>query len=86
MHAVHLSQRAEKFLDKLDAHLRERIVDRLKRLAVDPVPTDAKFLGRDEGEKVFRYRIGEYRALYKVKESLGIVLVTKVEKRPRAYQ
>ncbi|MBN2251823.1 MAG: type II toxin-antitoxin system RelE/ParE family toxin [Candidatus Altiarchaeota archaeon] len=85
MYAVELSQKSQKFLGKLDDHLRRRIEDRLRRLGKTPVPTDAKFICRDEGEKVFRYRIGDYRALYKLKEEAKIVLVTKIDKRPRVY-
>ncbi len=73
-------------MEKLDHHLRERIEKRLQRLADDPVPSDAKFLGRDKGEKLFRYRIGDYRALYKVKEESHIVLIARIDKRPRVYQ
>lgn len=78
--------RADKFLHKLDNYVRERITQRLKRLSEEPVPSDSKFIGRDElGDKIFRYRIGDFRALYKVKESMKIVLVTKIDKRPRVY-
>ncbi len=63
-----------------------RIENRLKRLADNPVPSDAKFIERDnKGDKIFRYRIGHYRALYKIKESEKVVLVTKIDKRSRAY-
>lgn len=81
-----MSQRASEFLDKLDGHLRERIEKRLKNLSKIPIPSDSKFITRDiDGESIFRYRIGNYRALYKVKEQQKIVLVTKIEKRPRVY-
>lgn len=73
-------------MHKLDNHIKERIIQRLKRLSEDPVPSDSKFMGRDElGDKIFRYRIGDFRALYKVKESLKLVLVTKIDKRPTVY-
>lgn len=36
-------------------------------------------------KKIFRYRIGDFRALYKVKEAEQIVLVAKIDKRPRVY-
>jgi len=82
-----LSQRSYKFLDKLDRHIRERIETRLKNLSQTPIPSDAKFIVRDnDGDKIFRYRIGDYRALYKVKEKEKIVLVTKIDKRPRIYK
>jgi len=86
MYSVELSQKARKFLDSLDNHLSNRIEERLKNLAENPVPHDSKFIGRHEGDKVFRYRIGGYRALYKVKGKEKVVLITKIDKRDRVYQ
>ena len=85
MYSVELSQKADKFLEKLDKHIRDRLEERLKRLGEEPVPSDAKFICRDNGDKVFRYRIGDYRALYKVKDKEKIVLIAKIDKRPRIY-
>ena len=85
MYSVELSQRAHKYCESLDNHIRERIYSALKKLKDNPVPSDAKFIGRDDGEKIFRIRIGDYRALYKVKHETNIVLVTKIDKRPRIY-
>ncbi|MBI3033282.1 type II toxin-antitoxin system RelE/ParE family toxin [Candidatus Woesearchaeota archaeon] len=86
MYFVDLSQRADKFLDKLPNQQKERIQDRLKRLKDNPVPNDVKFIGRDgDGEKIFRYRIGDYRALYKIKDKEKIVLITKIDRRPHVY-
>ena len=87
MYSIVLSQRAEKFLCKLDNHLKERIEERLKNLSGNPVPSDAKFIGRDkDGNKIFRYRIGDYRSLYKAKEMKKIILIAKIDKRPRVYK
>ena len=85
MYSVQLSQKSNKFLEKLDKHIRERIEERLKKLGEETVPSDAKFIYRENGDKVFRYRIGDYRALYKVKDKEKIVLVAKIDKRPRVY-
>ncbi len=85
MYEVELSVNAQDFLNKLDGHIREQIENRLRRLKENPIPSDAKFIGRDNGEMLFRYRIGKYRALYKVKEKDKIVLVTKIDKRPKVY-
>ncbi|PKP55262.1 MAG: hypothetical protein CVT89_08995 [Candidatus Altiarchaeales archaeon HGW-Altiarchaeales-2] len=63
MYAVELSQISQKFLEKLDDHIRIRIENRLRNLGECHVPSDAKFICRDRGKKVFRYRIGDYRAL-----------------------
>ncbi len=86
MYEVHNSQNADKFLKKLDQHIKIRIEERLKRLAENPIPSDAKFICRDDhNEKIFRYRIGDFRALYKVKEAERLVLIAKIDKRPRVY-
>lgn len=71
-------------LEKLDNHIRERIEKWLRKLSENPTPSDAKFIARENGDKIFRYRIGDYRALYKVKDK--IVLITKIDKRPRVYE
>ena len=85
MYHVDLSQKADKFLQKLDVYISERIKERLRRLSEIPIPSDAKFIGREEGDKIFRYRIGDFRALYKVKDNEKIVLIVKIDKRPRVY-
>ena len=85
MYSVELSVRAQDFLEKLDKDTKERIEKRLKNLENNPVPSDSKFIGRDNNEMVFRYRIGKFRALYRIKEVQKIVLVTKIDKRDRVY-
>lgn len=85
MYHIELSERAQEFLSKLDSHIKERIEKSLERLKENPIPSDAKFIGRDKGEKVFRYRMGDYRALYKIKDKEKTVLVAKIDKRPRIY-
>lgn len=82
---VELSVSAQGFLDKLDKDTKERIEKRLKNLENNPVPSDAKFIGRDNNEMVFRYRIGKFRALYKFKEIQKIILITKIDKRDKVY-
>lgn len=85
MYSIELSQRAARFLDKLDANLKERIENALKKLKDNPVPSDAKFICREDDDKVFRYRIGDYRALYIIYEPKKIILVTKIDKRSKVY-
>ena len=86
MYSVELSQLAQRFLEKLDKHIKERLEERLRKLEDNPVPKEAKFISRVAGEKIFRYRIGNYRALYKVKDKEKIVLIAKIDKRPRVYR
>ena len=85
MYDITFSIKSRKFLKKLDKHIFIRIIERLENLKDNPIPSDAVFIGREDGEKVFRYRIGDYRALYKLKEHEKIILITKIDKRPRVY-
>ena len=85
MYFVELSIKAQKFIEKLDPNVQDRILTRLKKLEMNPIPKDSKFIGRLEGDKIFRYRIGDFRALYKVKEQDKLVLIAKIDKRPRIY-
>ena len=85
MYSVELSQKANKFLDKLDIYVSKRIKDKLRTLSENPVPSDSKFIARELNDKVFRIRIGDYRALYKLKEHEKLILVAKIDKRPRVY-
>ena len=85
MYSVEASKRTQKFLSSLDKTVRERVEERLRKLGEVPIPSDAKFIGRDNESKIFRYRIGDFRALYKVKDKEKIVLVAKLDKRPRIY-
>ena len=48
MYVIELSQDAQDFVDKLGAHIKERIERTLKRLENNPVPSDSKFIGRDD--------------------------------------
>ena len=54
MHFVELSVRAQDFLDKLDKDISERIEKRLKNLENNPVPSDSKFIKREDNEMIFR--------------------------------
>ncbi len=76
MYFIELSQRAQKFLNKLDNSLKIRLEKTLKnRLEDNPVPSGAKFVYRDkDNNKVFRYRIGDYRALYIFDENKNIII------------
>ncbi|MFC1649008.1 type II toxin-antitoxin system RelE/ParE family toxin [Nanoarchaeota archaeon] len=85
MYEVHLSQRADNYINKLDKNIKDRILDRLRKLATIPIPKTAKFIMKDSGDSIFRYRIGDFRAFYKVKTKEKIVLITKIDKRPRIY-
>ena len=58
----------EKFLTKLDKHEAKRIIDKIEVvLSKNIIPSDIKVLVGKHG--VFRLRIGDYRALYRINYS-----------------
>ena len=85
MYEIQYSTKSKKFLKNLNKNIIKRILNRIERLRENPIPSDSKFIGRENNEKIFRYRIGDYRALYKIKESQKVVLITKIDKRSKIY-
>ncbi|MDP2673168.1 MAG: type II toxin-antitoxin system RelE/ParE family toxin [Nanoarchaeota archaeon] len=85
MFELEYSNSSKKFIKNIEKELLLRIFNRLEMLKENPVPSDAKFIGRENNEKVFRIRIGKHRVLYKIKETEKIILISKIDKRERVY-
>lgn len=60
-----------------------RIVERIKKLAVNPYPEDSIRL---KGRQEYRVRQGDYRILYIVEEEIVTVFVVKVGHRKKIYK
>ncbi len=81
---LQFSSQARKFLKKLDKINWQRIIDKIEELRKDPFPHKVKRVGGRK-EKTFRIRVGDYRILYVVLNETNVLFISKVEKRPRAY-
>lgn len=56
----------------------------MEELQIDPFPRGVvKLQGR---ESIYRVRVGDYRILYEVFSSEGLVLIEKVDHRSTAYE
>ncbi len=77
---VTLDPVVDKFLQKLDVQLRERIYEKFRSLRDDPF----RFLEHYEGE-YYKLRIGPYRALVDVDRSRRIVFIRHFDHRSRIY-
>ena len=83
--AVFYDTQPRKFLKSLDKHILRRIVNKIdETLSENPVPHDAKPLVGKHG--VFRIRIGDYRALYRINHLETKVIVIDIDKRSRVYK
>jgi len=85
MFGIELSNQAKKFLRNCENELRVRIMTKLKSLKENPVPSDAKFIGRDKEGKIFRVRVGGIRIIYRDKDSEKVIIISKIDKRERVY-
>ena len=84
MFKAELSSHAKHFLKKVPKNDRDRIIDKIRRLVIDPFPSDRKrVLGKKE--KVFRVRVGNYRILYVALSKENVILISNIDKRERVY-
>lgn len=68
----------------LDGALRERLSQRIDRLADEPRPPGSKKLSGHENR--YRVRLGDYRIIYEVYDHQVLVLVLRVRHRKDAYR
>jgi len=84
MFKILLGTPARRFLNKCEKQLYDRVMKKIKDLAINPFPSDTKrVVGRTE--KVFRIRVGSYRILYVVFYDKNEILISDIDKRPRVF-
>lgn len=77
-----LSDKAERFLKKMDNSNQQRIVDKLKELKLNPKlgkPLTASLAG------FWSLRVGKYRALYKIEEGKLLIFIFDIAHRKDVY-
>ncbi len=80
---VLLHPRVERFIDKLEHSVADRI---RKKLRVLEEENPFRFLAHHEGANVFKLRIGDYRALVDVDTSKRVLFVRHLDHRKRIYK
>ena len=74
-----------KFLKKLQRKKAGRIIDRIDAILTEnPISQLSKPIVGEQG--IFRIRIGEYRALYRIEQHEKKVIVFRIEKRSKVYR
>ncbi|MBW2968615.1 type II toxin-antitoxin system RelE/ParE family toxin [Candidatus Woesearchaeota archaeon] len=79
---VKIHPKANKFLNKLEKHLSDRIKFRLKLLEEKPF----RFLEHYEGENFYKFRTGNYRALIDLDQTRKIIFVRVINHRKKIYK
>jgi len=82
-YTVVLRPAARRELRQLDASVRVRVAYAIDGLVADPRPPGCKKLvGTDQ----WRIRVGEYRVIYRVQDSVVTVTVTRIGPRGDVYR
>jgi mRNA interferase RelE/StbE len=84
LYKVEFKRKVVKFLSKLDKKAKVRIVSKIEELENYPIPLGSKKLRG--AENTYRVRSGEFRILYKILKDEKVVLVFRIDKRPRVYR
>jgi mRNA interferase RelE/StbE len=83
MYRVIVERSAEKDLRRLPLDLRFRVADALRSLANDPRPVGSRKLAETKHD--WRIRVGDYRVIYEIADSIRVVRVYRVRHRREAY-
>jgi len=70
-------------MKKLPREIQMRIIERVEELASNPRPAGVKKLVSEDN--LYRVRVGEYRAVYQIRDRELIVLIVKVGHRREVY-
>jgi len=82
---VQVKRSALKALGRLDPRTQRRLWARIRSLADDPRPPQAKAL-QEPWTGHYRLRVGDCRILYTIQDDQLLVLVVKVGEREGAYR
>ena len=83
-YAVSFRRSAEKDLHRLDATVQRRVIKAVEGLADTPRPSGCKKL--QGSEDTYRIRVGDYRVIYSVDDSILIVAIERIRHRRDVYR
>lgn len=85
MYKVCYLDSVEKDLKSLDKSSRKRILDKIENhLAKDPESLGKPLVGEFKG--MWRYRIGDFRVIYKIAQKEILILVARIGHRKNIYE
>ena len=83
MYKLKVIDRAQKDLDAFQGETFEKIKKRILDLSGNPRPFGAIKLTQDEG---YRIRVGDYRILFRIDDTLKEVIIYRIKHRKDAYR
>ncbi len=82
-YSVQIKKSAQKEIKALPSSDKERILVKIRALAENPRGPDSKKLS---GEEKYRVRVGVYRILYEIQDSVLIIMIVRVAHRKDVYR
>jgi mRNA interferase RelE/StbE len=86
MYRVQLSTKAQKFYRKADRPLAQKLARCFEQLEQEPRhhPNIKPLAGNFSG--LYRYRVGDYRVVYRINEPQQVVLIVVIAHRSEVYE
>ena len=81
MYSIQIAENAERFLRKLEKKEAEIILNKIYSIRDNPF----RFLKRLQGEKLWRLRIGDYRAVADIIVSMNRIIIVRIGHRKNIY-
>ncbi len=82
-YSIEILRSAQKELGKIGLRDRERIINAIRLLAIDPRPPSCRKLS---GRPAWRIRVGSYRVIYEVDDGRIVVTVIAIGHRREVYR
>lgn len=86
MYDIQLSRAAQKYYEKTDSSIVKRLNRCFEQLSQNPTnhPNIKRLTGKLTG--YYRYRVGDYRVVYEIREDNRIVIVLLIAHRKEVYR
>ena len=84
MYRVLLERAAEKDLSRLSSEMHDRVIAAIQALANNPRPPGCRKLAGSKND--WRIRVGDYRVIYEIADTIRIVRVNRVRHRREVYR
>ena len=85
MYSITIKKSAAKELEHLPGNILKKVTHEIYQLAGNPRPTGSKKL-KGSSENLWRIRIGDYRVVYLIEDTVKIIDIRKVGHRKDIYR
>jgi len=84
MYRVLLERAAEKDLSRLSVEIHDRLIVAIRSLGQNPRPSGCRKLAGSKND--WRIRVGDYRVIYEIADTIRVVRVNRVRHRREVYR